>query len=120
MDVQQKAARKNFRAALRKKKKNEEDAGDDEWQLQAAYLRMYRVPSMMRRAVRWTATPGDDDVVQGLGGVIQIGVHGHDTGGMADADGLLAGLENDQLMTRVPGTNAATLMEEALVSGQAL
>jgi hypothetical protein len=26
-----KAARKNFRAALRKKKKNEEDAGDDEW-----------------------------------------------------------------------------------------
>ena len=41
---------------------------------------------------------GDDDVVQGLGGVIQIGVHGHDTGGMADADGLLAGLESDQLM----------------------
>lgn len=46
---------------------------------------------------------GDDDVVQGFGGVIQIGVHGHDTGGMADADGLLAGLESDQLIDQSAG-----------------
>ena len=63
---------------------------------------------------------GDDDVVQGLGGVIQIGYMVMTPEGWPMRTVCWPGLRATSSWTRVPGTNAATLMEEALVSGQAL